>query len=143
MHRIAWLRDMFAARHGAAASWHTAVSSCIPAPGGICVEDSDADAAVIQSVRHRSRIPDTLYRWQRSPSKDGPAWHGRTLPVRILNGYAGATGAHMHICHFNGSSKTEVERSVELLEASAIFRSRWRVTTSSRAECWSPVPGTA
>jgi pirin-like protein len=61
--------------------------------------------------------------------------------IRLI-GYAGATGAHMHICHFNGSSKTEVERSAELVEASPIFRSRWRATTSSRAECWSPVPGT-
>ena len=29
--------------------------------------------------------------------------------IRLI-GYAGATGAHMHICHFNSSSKTDVER---------------------------------
>src|ERR1700751_4209709 len=28
--------------------------------------------------------------------------------VRLI-GYAGATGAHMHICHFNSSSKTDIE----------------------------------
>ncbi|WP_027526753.1 amidohydrolase family protein [Bradyrhizobium sp. Ec3.3] len=34
--------------------------------------------------------------------------------VRLI-GYAGATGAHMHICHFNSSSKTDIERCVELV----------------------------
>ncbi|MBR1328634.1 N-acyl-D-aspartate/D-glutamate deacylase [Bradyrhizobium ottawaense] len=29
--------------------------------------------------------------------------------IRLI-GYAGATGSHMHICHFNSSSKTDVER---------------------------------
>src|ERR1700721_237012 len=33
--------------------------------------------------------------------------------VRLI-GYAGATGAHMHICHFNSSSKTDVERCARL-----------------------------
>ena len=34
--------------------------------------------------------------------------------VRLI-GYAGATGAHMHICHFNSSSKTDVERCAVLV----------------------------
>jgi N-acyl-D-glutamate deacylase len=34
--------------------------------------------------------------------------------VRLI-GYAGATGAHMHICHFNSSSKTDIERCVALV----------------------------
>ena len=34
--------------------------------------------------------------------------------IRLI-GYAGATGAHMHICHFNSSSKTDVERCAELV----------------------------
>jgi N-acyl-D-aspartate/D-glutamate deacylase len=34
--------------------------------------------------------------------------------VRLI-GYAGATGAHMHICHFNSSSKTDVARCVRLV----------------------------
>src|SRR5690242_3647217 len=35
--------------------------------------------------------------------------------IRLI-GYAGATGAHMHICHFNSSSKTDIERCVALIE---------------------------
>jgi N-acyl-D-glutamate deacylase len=35
--------------------------------------------------------------------------------IRLI-GYAGATGAHMHICHFNSSSKTDVERCRALIE---------------------------
>lgn len=34
--------------------------------------------------------------------------------IRLI-GYAGATGAHMHICHFNSSSKTDTERCVALI----------------------------
>ena len=34
--------------------------------------------------------------------------------VRLI-GYAGATGCHMHICHFNSSSKTDVERCARLV----------------------------
>lgn len=34
--------------------------------------------------------------------------------IRLI-GYAGATGAHMHICHFNSSSKTDIERCVKLV----------------------------
>src|SRR4051794_17280701 len=34
--------------------------------------------------------------------------------VRLI-GYAGATGAHMHICHFNSSSKTDVERCARIV----------------------------
>jgi N-acyl-D-glutamate deacylase len=34
--------------------------------------------------------------------------------VRLI-GYAGATGAHMHICHFNSSTKTDVERCARLV----------------------------
>ncbi len=34
--------------------------------------------------------------------------------IRLI-GYAGATGAHMHICHFNSSSKTDVERCAKLV----------------------------
>src|SRR5207237_9881397 len=34
--------------------------------------------------------------------------------IRLI-GYAGATGAHMHICHFNSSSKTDIERYVSLI----------------------------
>ena len=34
--------------------------------------------------------------------------------IRLI-GYAGATGAHMHICHFNSSSKTDVERCAKLI----------------------------
>ncbi|MBN8875495.1 MAG: amidohydrolase family protein [Rhodospirillales bacterium] len=35
--------------------------------------------------------------------------------IRLI-GYAGATGCHMHICHFNSSSKTDVARCVKLVE---------------------------
>ncbi len=35
--------------------------------------------------------------------------------IRLI-GYAGATGAHMHICHFNSSSKTDIERCRVLIE---------------------------
>jgi N-acyl-D-glutamate deacylase len=35
--------------------------------------------------------------------------------IRLI-GYAGATGCHMHICHFNSSSKTDVARCVVLVE---------------------------
>ena len=35
--------------------------------------------------------------------------------IRLI-GYAGATGAHMHICHFNSSSKTDIERCRVLVE---------------------------
>lgn len=34
--------------------------------------------------------------------------------IRLI-GYAGATGAHMHICHFGSSSKTDIERCRELV----------------------------
>jgi len=34
--------------------------------------------------------------------------------IRLI-GYAGATGAHMHICHFNSSSKTDTERCAALI----------------------------
>lgn len=34
--------------------------------------------------------------------------------VRLI-GYAGATGAHMHICHFNSTSLQDVERAAELV----------------------------
>jgi N-acyl-D-glutamate deacylase len=34
--------------------------------------------------------------------------------IRLI-GYAGATGAHMHICHFNSSSKTDTERCAKLV----------------------------
>ena len=34
--------------------------------------------------------------------------------IRLI-GYAGATGAHMHICHFNTSSKTDIERCAVLI----------------------------
>lgn len=34
--------------------------------------------------------------------------------IRLI-GYAGATGAHMHICHFNSSSKSDIERCVALV----------------------------
>ncbi|MDE2517160.1 MAG: amidohydrolase family protein [Rhodospirillales bacterium] len=34
--------------------------------------------------------------------------------VRLI-GYAGATGCHMHICHFNSSSKTDVERCAAMV----------------------------
>ncbi|MFC0410860.1 amidohydrolase family protein [Roseomonas elaeocarpi] len=34
--------------------------------------------------------------------------------IRLI-GYAGATGAHMHICHFNSSSKTDIARCYEIV----------------------------
>src|SRR5580692_9169197 len=34
--------------------------------------------------------------------------------IRLI-GYAGATGAHMHICHFNSSSKSDIERCAALV----------------------------
>ena len=34
--------------------------------------------------------------------------------IRLI-GYAGATGAHMHICHFNSSSKTDIARCAGLV----------------------------
>ena len=34
--------------------------------------------------------------------------------IRLI-GYAGATGAHMHICHFNSSSKTDIARCAVLV----------------------------
>ncbi|WP_158742949.1 amidohydrolase family protein [Acidisphaera sp. L21] len=33
-----------------------------------------------------------------------------------LIGYAGSTGAHMHICHFNSTSLTDVERAAQLVQ---------------------------
>jgi N-acyl-D-glutamate deacylase len=33
-----------------------------------------------------------------------------------LIGYAGSTGAHMHICHFNSTSLLDVERSAQLVQ---------------------------
>jgi cytosine/adenosine deaminase-related metal-dependent hydrolase len=35
--------------------------------------------------------------------------------IRLI-GYAGATGAHMHICHFNSSSKTDIERCARRIQ---------------------------
>jgi N-acyl-D-glutamate deacylase len=35
--------------------------------------------------------------------------------VRLI-GYAGATGAHMHICHFNSTSVLDVERAAQLVQ---------------------------
>ncbi len=35
--------------------------------------------------------------------------------IRLI-GYAGATGAHMHICHLNSTSGTDVGRAVEILQ---------------------------
>ena len=34
--------------------------------------------------------------------------------IRLI-GYAGATGAHMHICHFNSSSKSDIARCAALI----------------------------
>src|SRR5207237_6981653 len=34
--------------------------------------------------------------------------------IRLI-GCAGATGAHMHICHFNSSSQTDIERCPALI----------------------------
>ena len=35
--------------------------------------------------------------------------------IRLI-GYAGATGAHMHICHLNSTSGTDIGRAVEILQ---------------------------
>lgn len=35
--------------------------------------------------------------------------------IRLI-GYAGATGAHMHICHLNSTSGTDIARAVEILQ---------------------------
>jgi N-acyl-D-aspartate/D-glutamate deacylase len=37
-----------------------------------------------------------------------------------LIGYAGSTGAHMHICHFNSTSLQDVERAAELVRTAQV-----------------------
>ena len=58
--------------------------------------------------------------------------------IRLI-GYAGATGAHMHICHFNSSSKTDIERCAALVAKAQAqgFRSRSKpIPTAPVRPCW-------
>ena len=48
--------------------------------------------------------------------------------IRLI-GYAGATGAHMHICHFNSTSLADVERCARLVRQAQ--ESGLRVTTEA------------
>lgn len=60
--------------------------------------------------------------------------------IRLI-GYAGATGAHMHICHFNSSSKTDIERCRVLIRRRRRRACRLRsrpIPTAPARPCWPP-----
>src|SRR5215216_1328975 len=65
----------------------------------VCQLAAAHDVATFTHVAYMSRI---------DPESAAEAY------IRLI-GYAGATGAHMHICHFNSSSKTDVERCAVLV----------------------------
>jgi N-acyl-D-aspartate/D-glutamate deacylase len=65
----------------------------------VCQLAAAHDVATFTHVAYMSRI---------DPESAAEAY------IRLI-GYAGATGAHMHICHFNSSSKTDVERCAVLI----------------------------
>jgi N-acyl-D-aspartate/D-glutamate deacylase len=65
----------------------------------VCQLAAKHDVATFTHVAYMSRI---------DPESAAEAY------IRLI-GYAGATGAHMHICHFNSSSKTDVERCAVLI----------------------------
>src|SRR3954471_9899203 len=65
----------------------------------VCQLAKAHDVATFTHVAYMSRI---------DPESAAEAY------IRLI-GYAGATGAHMHICHFNSSSKTDVERCARLV----------------------------
>ena len=65
----------------------------------VCQLAKAHDVATFTHVAYMSRI---------DPESAAEAY------IRLI-GYAGATGAHMHICHFNSSSKTDVERCAVLV----------------------------
>ena len=66
----------------------------------VCQLAAKHDVATFTHVAYMSRI---------DPESAAEAY------IRLI-GYAGATGAHMHICHFNSSSKTDVERCAVLIK---------------------------
>jgi N-acyl-D-aspartate/D-glutamate deacylase len=66
----------------------------------VCQLAAAHDVATFTHVAYMSRI---------DPESAAEAY------IRLI-GYAGATGAHMHICHFNSSSKTDVERCAVLIK---------------------------
>ncbi len=65
----------------------------------ICQLAAAHDAPTFTHVAYMSRI---------DPESAAEAY------IRLI-GYAGATGCHMHICHFNSSSKTDVVRCAALV----------------------------
>jgi N-acyl-D-glutamate deacylase len=65
----------------------------------VCQLAATHDVATFTHVAYMSRI---------DPESAAEAY------IRLI-GYAGATGAHMHICHFNSSSKTDIERCAVLI----------------------------
>ena len=65
----------------------------------VCQLAASQDVATFTHVAYMSRI---------DPESAAEAY------IRLI-GYAGATGAHMHICHFNSSSKTDIERCAVLV----------------------------
>jgi N-acyl-D-glutamate deacylase len=65
----------------------------------VCQLAATHDVATFTHVAYMSRI---------DPESAAEAY------IRLI-GYAGATGAHMHICHFNSSSKTDIERCTALI----------------------------
>jgi N-acyl-D-glutamate deacylase len=65
----------------------------------VCQLAAAHDVATFTHVAYMSRI---------DPESAAEAY------IRLI-GYAGATGAHMHICHFNSSSKTDIERCAALV----------------------------
>ena len=69
----------------------------------VCQLAAAHDVATFTHVAYMSRI---------DPESAAEAY------IRLI-GYAGATGAHMHICHFNSSSKTDVERCAVLVAKAA------------------------
>src|SRR3954453_21082710 len=84
---------------------------------GICVLNAYAPGAGVQELTAvcqlaaRHDVPTfthVAYMSRIDPESAAEAY------IRLI-GYAGATGAHMHICHFNSSSKTDVERCAVLI----------------------------
>jgi cytosine/adenosine deaminase-related metal-dependent hydrolase len=65
----------------------------------VCQLAADRNVPTFTHVAYMSRI---------DPESAAEAY------IRLI-GYAGATGCHMHICHFNSSSKTDIERCAALV----------------------------
>src|SRR4029078_1906926 len=81
---------------------------------------------ILNAYAPRACVQECTAVCQLAPARDVPTFTHAAYMARIdresaaeayirLIGYAGATGAHMHICHFNSSSKTDTERCVALI----------------------------